>query len=74
MESGNLENPRCHVWAGARVGAHVCACPSRVSTSPCAKVAEDSLGGQRPCLIHLASEPMFGRVPGIEQAHKQFVE
>lgn len=44
VESGNLESPRCHVWAGAGV----CVCPSGVSASWRVEVAEHALAGLIP--------------------------
>lgn len=48
VESGNLENPRCHVWAGVNVRLHVCVCPSRVSTTSHVEAAGDTLAGSIP--------------------------
>lgn len=53
MESGNLENPRCHVWAGASICVCASVCvhtrPSRLSVCPNGEVAEKTQAHSTPC-------------------------
>lgn len=67
VESGNLENPRCHVWAGASVRLHVCVCPSRVSTSSHVEAAGHALAGSSPrqsaSVMRILYVPVFQEWP-----------